>query len=258
MTHETPSCWKVEWEYPRKKDQHVQRPTETFWLLMIAWQHFHIFREMVRNREAQVLQSTGSPEAEHDSGREQLNNNYKLVEEFEFIRTPISPSPLFPGVTSFHCIAHIPLSLSHTHTHTHEHTILFLLYHLDSRLQTWHPFICKATLGYVPQNKSHHTTFQIRKSTFSLHSHPIKRRHSNFANCLNYASFLLWSRAPPYVLYLIVMSAHFSNQKQFLVFPVSHILNSFKGYRLHPWSDDLGVCLTDVLPQHQKQTAHSW
>ena len=65
-----------------------------------------------------MLQSMGSPKVGHDLGSEQLNNNYKLVEEFEFIRTPISPSPLFPGVNiSLHC-SHSSLSLSHTHTNT--------------------------------------------------------------------------------------------------------------------------------------------
>ena len=71
-----------------------------------------------------MLQSMGSPKVEHDLGRKQLNNNnYKLVEEFEFIRTAVSPSPLFPGVNiSLHC-SHF--SLYHTRTHIHTNTSFF-------------------------------------------------------------------------------------------------------------------------------------
>ena len=152
-----------------------------------------------------MLQSMGSPKVEHDLGRKQLNNNnYKLVEEFEFIRTAVSPSPLFPGVNiSLHC-SHFSVTHAHTYTQTH-HSFPSPF---DSKLQMWHPFICKDS-RMCSLKQSHHASFQIRKSTFSQHSHPIQRRHSNFANCLNYASFLLWSRAPPYALYLIVLSAHF-------------------------------------------------
>ena len=115
------------------------------------WSHGSIFTFSGRWWETGrpgVLQSTGPPEVEHDSGREQWNNNYKLVEEFEFMRTPISPSPLFPGVNiSLHC-SHSSLSLSHTRMHTHEHTILFL-YHLIAGCRRDIPSFVK-TLGYVP------------------------------------------------------------------------------------------------------------
>ena len=207
MTHETPSCWKVEWEYPRKKDQHVQRPTETFWFLMIAWQHFHIFREMVRNREAWCAAVHGVTRSWawlRKRTTEQQLQTCRRVWIYKNSHIPFTPIP-----RCYHFIALLTfLSLSITHTHAYTRTHHSFPLPFDSRLQTWHPFICKDS-RICSLKQSHHTTFQIRKSTFSLHSHPIKRRHSNFANCLNYASFLLWSRAPPYVLYLIVMSAHF-------------------------------------------------
>ena len=96
-----------------------------------------------------MLQSMGSPKVEHDLGRKLLsNNNYKLVEDFEFIRTPVSPSPLFPGVNiSLHC-SHSSLSITHAHTHTHKHTILFL-HHLIASCRCDIPSFVK-TLGCVP------------------------------------------------------------------------------------------------------------
>ena len=106
---------------------------------MIAWQHFHIFTWWTGRPG--MLQSMGSPKVGHDLGSEQLNNNYKLVEEFEFIRTPISPSPLFPGVNiSLHC-SHSSLSI----THTYKHTLLFL-HHLRASCRHDIPSFVK-TLG---------------------------------------------------------------------------------------------------------------
>lgn len=55
------------------------------------------------------------------------------------IRTPISPSPLFPGVTHFIALlTFLSLSITHTHAYTRTHHSFPLPF--DSRRETRHPF----------------------------------------------------------------------------------------------------------------------